>query len=104
MDLIWIVKSVSPSTISSTATPVIRYFLSSSRGLTRTQAEPPRLCPTSFNTSMYCLLIFDHRAHHETWSLRWIGEDGREKMQHIICKGVNGKVVVVYSLDWGSFS
>jgi len=53
---------------------------------------------------MYCLLIFGRRAHHETWRLRWIGEDDREKMQYIICKGVNGKVVVVHPLDWGSFS
>jgi hypothetical protein len=53
---------------------------------------------------MYCLLPYEHRAYHETWSLRWIGEDSREKMQHIICKGVNGKIGVIHSLVWGSFS
>ena len=52
---------------------------------------------------MYCLLLYDHHAHHEIWSLRWIGEDSREKMQQIICEGVNGKVGVIHFLAWGSF-
>ena len=39
---------------------------------------------------MYYPLLYDHHAHHETGSLRRIEEDSREKMQQIICKGVNG--------------